>query len=754
MLNTDATFSRDLNEDYTICHLLNNFPPLSRCLFTNLVWQVKLDKFFYEAIEFTPSWFMLQFLDEAIDSLRFSKPFEAIEQVKNLVEAIYLNVCRVDWKTTAASQQIDIKIILNRLFDHIMSLLRNYNTPNTDSSITQSKNKAHEYLGHSMNYQLSLVLKCLSMFQQKPKYEVDEELRIFKLMNEKEPETNNYSSNSYSPIVHDTLTKINIALLNTLQNSVMNVKLDDFMFWVEIDIEDPTTEDADMKKDNLQKSIGEFSYNLIQIINDNECFQHDVGKQLETISIKPKSLAEIAKEATVGTVLEKIESSCNKRVWLEELLNRGETLFCNTECLQTVIDNIKLINFKDLMRILSDLQHYDEMDKEDELHVKEILKLGGGQLNNLQSRDFTEELIRVFGVDYSLENNEAGYQAELINYLNKLTENSINETKMWHLILTNPSKFYEGLLRDIPTYDKSQIEVTLKILVETNLIADDFIKPNVLEGLEAAAEAKKSMSHLFLAGLFKHNLIDRKEFVRDLLMKNFTKAIMNDKPEVITMLLNTLRQISGKLKLEDLLPPLVVLLAQILDKFRWDLVNFTGIRETIVESSIEVIRDIIRTILLNGTKKDKDWITEKIGNCKALTKFYFQKLQLEKNATIIAFDKFLRPQGFDSVSVSDATSFLCEIIVRCTTKEFKMLMVNEKLQPFLTDALLVIAVIVGKANQSGTTNCLHKCVSDYVKVLKVRISCKSKVRLTNFFSHRTSFQHQPKKTVKYCYKKS
>lgn len=715
MLNTDASFSRDLNEDFSICHLLNDFPQLSKCLFVNLVWQLKLDFYFYEAIKFSPSWFMLQFLDEAVDSLRFSKSLDIIAQVKDLVESIYYNICRMDYKSMNMVEQ---KIILGKLFDHIMSLLRNYNTPNTDDAIAKSTNKLKEYLGHSLNIQLSLIHTCFDMFTNKPKFDIKTEQQIFQLMNEKEPEVNNHSGTSYSTIVKESLVKINFALLNTLQNSVMNITLDDFMYWVEIDIDDSTTEDEDLKRDNLQKSIGEMSYALTQLINGNECYQHDVVKQLETISIKPKTLQEIAKKATVGTVLDKIETSCSKRVWFEELLNRPDTLYFNTECLQTIIDNIAIVELKDLLRIIADHQNNENMDREDELHIKEILRAGRERLSNEELRDLAEELIRVLGVDYNLSSENS---FELTNYLNKLTESDMDESTMWKLISLHPSGFYTRLLADIAIQDKTQIDIVLKILRETNSVAVDYIKGIVLNNLEASAESTKSLNHIFLAGLFHMNLIDRKEFVRDVLMNNLAKAMSSDKLNLITMLLSTMRQISGRLKMEELIPPLTILLAQILDKYRWDLVSFAQSKETIVESVVDIIQDLVKTILINGAKKDKDWILAKINSCKPMTKFYYQKLSLEKGESIVPFDKFLQPEGFEGTAKSKITSFLCETIVRCTTKELKWLMSNANLQPFITDALLVLTVIVAKSGQRGPTCCLHKCVSDYVKIVQVNL---------------------------------
>lgn len=723
MLNTDVSFSRDLNEDFSVCHLLKNFPQLSGCLFVNLVWQLKLEKFFYEAIKYTPTWFALQYLPEIIDSLRFSKPLDVIAQVSEIVESIYCSICRMDFKITSASQQVDQKITLNKLLEHILTLLRNYNTPNADDDIAKSKKKLKEYLGYSLNTQLTLIHKCLDMFLKKPKFRISDDHKIYKLMIDKEPEADNFSSRSYSTNVMDCLTKVNIALLNTLQNSVLNITLDDFLYWVEIDIDDSAQDDEDLKKDNLQKSIGEFSYALIQLITINECFEHDVVRQLDTISIKPKALKEIAQEATVGTVLDKIETSPNKRVWLEELLSRPDTLYFNTECLQTIIDNISIVSEKDLMRVLNDHQSYGIMDREDEVQMKEIFRLGGEQLCNVEQRELIEELIRVFGDDYNLlhDDEHSTFASDLTNYFNKLTEIGWDEGKMWKLILLNPSQFFENLLRNIEQQDKTQIEIVLRILSDTNSVAIDYIKSIVLINLETAAAASKSLNHIFLAGIFKLNLMDRKEFVRSVLMENLVTALSSDNQQMTSMLLNTLRQISGKLKVEDLMSPLAILMAQILDKYRWDLISFTQLKETIVESSIEIIQDLVKSILIHGGKKDKDWTLAKTNDCKAMTKFYFQKLSLEKGEAITTFDKFLQPSGFEGAPKNKITSFLCEIIVRCTSKEFKWLMTNENLQPFITDALLVITVIVAKSNQTGANNCLHKCVSDYVKVVKVRI---------------------------------
>lgn len=725
MLNTDVALSKDLQHDLNVCHLLNNFPQLTPCLFVNLMWEAKLESYFYESLRYAPSWFILQFLPETIDSLRFSKPLDVVAQVKEIVASLYHNICRMDYKPPInADQQVEQRIMIQKMLEYIMSLLRNYNTPDSEADITKIKNKFQEYLGHSTNAQLSLIVSCFDLFLKKPSFAVSKEVKIFKLKVEKEQEVNNCSTQSFSPVVQDALFTVNMALLNTVQNIVINVSVDDFMYWVEIDIEDESSADDDLKCDNLQKSVGMLSFKLTELIRENEVFQHNVVDQLKNFASKPETLQEIARKAAVGTLLEKIEQSPNARVWLEELLNRPETLYASSECLQTLIDCNEIVTFKDLMRILKDIETCDDMEQEDEKLFKEIFRLAAMRLNIIERREATEEIIRVFGVDYNFngDDNNAAHASEITNYFNKITETDLMEEQLWKLIMVNPSKFFESLMMHVMQQDKLQIEIVLKILVETNSIAVDYIEKIVQENLEKAASSTKSQYHIFLVGLFKLNLIERKKFMKDVLMGNFSAAMSKNSSKLVAMLLITLKQLSAKLKIDELLVPLTVLVAQILDKHRWDLESYSQLNEIIVENSIEIIQDFVKTILVKGNSTDKQFVISKTNVCKPITKYYFQKLSFEKGAAISTFDTFLQPSGFDNVSKKEITDFLCKTIVRCTSKEFKWLMLNEKLQAFISNALLVIIAIVDRFKKPEAVNCLHKCVSDFAKILKVTYS--------------------------------
>jgi hypothetical protein len=727
MLNTDSAFKYDLKDDTSVCHLLDNFPQLSKCLYINLMWQLKLDMYFMESLKYAPSWFLIQFTDETIDSLRFSKSMDVVRQVRELVEAIYENICRMDYKAISfnSDQRVDQSIILNKMVDVITSLLRHYNTPCTEDEIAKSKIKMKEYLGFALKNLVEVVISCLRMYHQKPKFKIDEKFHIYKLLMSKEPERDNYSTKTYSSSVNDTLLCVNTILLNTLQNSVLNITLDDFMYWVEIDVEDFSNDDEDLKRDNLQKSIGEQCFELIEMINSSEWCEHDVVKQLVTISIKPKSLKEIASSATIGTVLDKIQNCTNqtsKCVWLEELLERKGALYFNTECLDTIIENIQILMPHHLFKILNDHQHH-EMDAEDEQQMKKIFLNGGMGLNLSQLPSFTEELINALGIDYDLScEHEEDDEREITNYLNKITEFNIDEESMWRLILKNPRKFYEKILKDIDNKDEPQIAAILEIITQTSSISSQYVKDIIVDNFEVSNASQKSCKHIFLSEIFKADIIERKEFLQCILIKNFSIALSNNNLQLTLMLLQTLKHICNQLKVNDLVPPIIILVAQVLDINRWDILTFSIAKEEIAELSISIIHELLKVVLVNGTKNDREWIKSKIENCKLITKFYFQKLSLEKGESIVPFEVYIYGGAnvLENAPKSKILTFLCETIIRCTSKECKRLMTSEILQKSYEEALGLIAVIAGKSNQQVPLDCFKKCTTDYAKILSVR----------------------------------
>jgi hypothetical protein len=708
ILNTDASFKFDLKGDHTICHLLNAFPQFTKCLLLNIIWDTNLFPYYYDCLKYAPSWFILQFLDETIDSLKYAKPYEILDRVENLIKSIYLNICRSDFRSTA--NPVEKKIILNKFFDHIMNLLRHFNTPEADKKIFSSKIENHKYSGFSMKSILSLILYCFRLFREKPDFEVDQKYHIFKLMLEKEVELDNHSE-GYSSVVEEVLGRINVALLNTLQNIVMNITLEIFMDWVEIDLPGGS-EDEEL---TLQKLVGESAFQLVQLININECFKHDVAKQLECISIKPKEIQEIVKEATIGTILQKIEKDQkNAQFWFNELLSRGECVFGNLECLEAISDNPQLIDLQNFKLIIQEFQKYEPEEEELE-KFHEIFEKCFQKFENLELLDLAKEFLEEGGHDFHLNYETEELDYEIINFTNKFTGTPENYAK---IVLKNPKYFYEKLMDNLEESQEKQVEIILKILEETRGISRPFLK-DFLAGKIGGFSKKQSKIPEFFAGVFRLDLLDRQDFVK-MLMGGLSGALKDGNFELLVILLSALKQIGGRLTVEDTLAPLLVLLAHILEQSRWDLVKYTALNQEVVELTINIITDLMKTMVVQGSPENKAWITKQTEKLKPLTRYYFQKLSVQKGESL-NFEDFLHPADFKNETKEKIVAFLCEYFVRCTSKEARWLGLNENLQPHFGDALLVVTVIVAKSGQEKAGDCLRKCVVDYLRILNVSI---------------------------------
>jgi hypothetical protein len=233
MLNCDVVFKFDLNKDIRICHLLNLMPQMPPCVLVHVIWALNLDRYFFDALAYCPIWFSMQFMGEAIDSLRHAELDDANRRMNGMLKAVYLNIVRMDYYP-AQGDKVEKKIVLGKIQTHITNLLRRYNTPDADKFEKWSTKKQHRYAGHVLYYLLDVVRHGLHWFEQKPPMVFDE---VFDLQIEDEKRVDNLSS-AYATVVLDNLLEINTCLLNTLQNVVMTVTLDMFMYWVELDLDE------------------------------------------------------------------------------------------------------------------------------------------------------------------------------------------------------------------------------------------------------------------------------------------------------------------------------------------------------------------------------------------------------------------------------------------------------------------------------------------------------------------------------------
>lgn len=712
MVNTEVTLKYDLISDHNVSHLLKTIPQISTCLLLAMVWSLSLDEYFYECISYTPIWFSFGFIEHLVDSLKYADPYETLDRVDNLIRSIYINIARSEYR---AMDIVEKRIIFNRCYDVTMELLGHFYTPDVETFENWPKKKCYKYIGYLVKHNLEMILYCLDVFLNKPKSNDKRIHKAFELMREREPiiEENRLH---YTDTTQGILNRLNITLFNILQNNVMRIDCNTFMYWVEVDLDDETT---------MQRSIGEAAYTLLHLFNVNENFEHDVSDMLRNISIKPLTTEERIAQCTIGELITKLykmhRNDLELNLWLNGFLRCGELVFGNTECLETIemhccsltIDNVRTM-----------IEFAANVDTNESSIEEKLIAICIGALDNFNENDILNL------IQYSIELKPCesfesinylqldNFDQQLIETFNKITF-SQNSRSYFKLLLQNPLLFYDKVLDEALTIDKQMIEMIELMRITARIYKIYFTKHIDLLINEKLNETNRQHLSKLIAQMFTLHIDDSNEFIINKLYKKYlVESLQIKNINKILLIIDSMHCIAYNYDYNGICPPILVMCAQILELCRWNVTNFTEIAVTTIVKCQEFINEIMKKFLPNANDDDRNWIQTKIDNYDALTKFYFQKLSLTKEQSIQHFDEFLLHGK--SIDGSKAFKFLCEHVMRCTTKEIKWLANNEELLNAFWESLNAIAVIVKRANDKFTTDCYRYCCNSVLAVVEVR----------------------------------
>lgn len=649
VLNTDVSLKYDLSQDPNISHLLNTTPSLTKCLLMSCIWGLGLEEFFYEIISYTPSWFAFQLLDESITSLKFVKPYEVLQRVDSIIRAIYLNIARSDYRIMG---NVDKKLLLQKFLDFTMELLRHFLTPDSEKFTDWSQLKYYEYYGFVIKHILEVILYCFDLYENKHEFKVKKEYQKYSLMSEKDKLFNNTSS-MYSEITNETLIKINNSLLSCLQNNVMGVSITTFMYWVEIDLDDETT---------LQKSVGESAFKVFECLKFNEKYDHDVVNQLESIVIRPTPITDTLKEATIGKIIVKLEKlpdeDTNRKLWMTEFICRGTMVLSNLECLECIADNYLYLDVENLKTIIFFSQN-NELDEEEDTKIKEIILKSLEILTTDEIQEFILYTLNNFGQDFA-DLDLGNFQNACTEMFNKSTSmDKIDLKKYLILIAQNPQDFYFKLFIQMMKNDL-EFSNSLEFLKTTKEISERFLEENVLKLIEENASNEIPQ---IIYELYNVEILDSIYFIKNILYQKVCELMKANDLTKLVVLIKSIMKISIKHDLKHLTPPVLVMAGQILDKYRWDLIKYTELKEQTVVATIELIQCLVKKFITSAEENHKVWILSKIEAFKPMTKYYFQKIGLSRDKNAAHFDEYLCPDGFQDVERSKITSFLCEVCI-------------------------------------------------------------------------------------------
>lgn len=385
------------------------------------------------------------------------------------------------------------------------------------------------------------------------------------------------------------------------------------------------------------------------------------------------------KAANIGEIMRKLEvDTKHGREWLGELISRGDFVFGNVECLDTILENCNLMPLNLVKTFIVNSRECElDDDSEEAEKIVEITKTCMNKLNKEEILEITQYLIDSLSEDYQLKDEEELIY-DIINFKNQLTEAELSRNEYLVLMAQAPKLFFERLLDEAEIIDESQILLYTNILSNTKTISAIYLKSILLEIIGKSTSSKSKM-HLLLTKLYKLKIIEQKEYLKDVVIGQIENQLTSKNYEVLLILLTTLKPIAIKMQMNELAPPILVLLGHVMDQCRWDLVKYTSLLENIVEIVAVTLLEIIKIVLLQGNAEGefclqiflyisaendisvKNWIQSRMESTHPMTKYYFQKLSLTKDDAPKTFDSFLQTEDLTVAPKKKITAFLCEV---------------------------------------------------------------------------------------------
>ena len=290
----------------------------------------------------------------------------------------------------------------------------------------------------------------------------------------------------------------------------------------------------------------------------------------------------------------------NSKEWLGELLSRGDFVFGNVECLETILENHSVMSLSLVEKFIVNAKNC-ELDDDSEEHEKivQITKTCLNQLTSEEIVELTQHLIDSVSEDYQLKDEEELIY-EIINLKNQLTQAELSRNEYLVLMAQAPKLFFEKLLEGAEDSDENQIQLITNILSNTRKVSVVYLKPLLLKTIEKSSSSRSKV-HILLCTLYKLEIIDQKQFLKEIIIGQIEKHLAADNFEVLWVLMSTLKLITTKMEMNELAPPILVVLAHVMDQCRWDLVKYTSLLENIIEIVVSTLTVFIKVVLLHGS---------------------------------------------------------------------------------------------------------------------------------------------------------
>lgn len=626
MLNTDATYKYNLKDDPELVHVLEICPLMPKFLLVTLVWELHLDQFFNEMLSYAPCWFTFQYFEPATDSLKFiDDAFEVLDKVAGLLKSLFISITRSELRLM---DNVDTRIIHNKLYDYAMNLLRLFYTPDSEKFKNFTKKQSYKYAGFALKHLLELVLFTFDVYENSEKCNPAEEWREYNVCKQllKKVEDVKETKN-----LKEQQLKIITALLNALQTQVMLVKIDIFIYWVEIDLND---------KENLQEVIGTMAFRVGERMLSNKTFGHDVQQQLKVVEIRPKTLEEIIRDATIGEILNTLDNTSLvyniRKAWFDELINRTVALG-NEECLQSIKQNIKLMTVEHCLQILDYIKleiqrNYQEnqdeslddlkanlanmdIDPEDYEELTELILKAMDNYNKDQILVILNYQCKLYGFNTTLF-ARAEISSRITEFLNKYNADSSSFDVQQFLILSfeNAELAWQKFF-DMACHNLLLITNYCNTVKSCRPLSNNYFIPHLLAAFNELTSLEQRYFPALLCEIYftLYYPDNKTEFLKKIIHKHVNQYLDQQQFEHLLPLVKCLNLIGSygesqsnkPLNFGEITAPVLLMAAQIMDKARWDLITYSDVRDEIVRECIQFIQKTSKKFLPNATEKGK-----------------------------------------------------------------------------------------------------------------------------------------------------
>lgn len=179
VLNTEHEYNYTLDEDPNISHCLHVLPKLTPCLLLETLWHIHLDQFLYEMVSYTPSWFVITWFNDILESLRGMEPFLLLERVYHLLTAVLPQLKNLSTEKNLTWEMKEM--YLEKISDFVAALLCHFNSPPGQLEKWSSQEKS-KYYGFIMYYLLSVTQQGMLMYGDKDVAKMESTLiRFYKI---------------------------------------------------------------------------------------------------------------------------------------------------------------------------------------------------------------------------------------------------------------------------------------------------------------------------------------------------------------------------------------------------------------------------------------------------------------------------------------------------------------------------------------------------------------------------------------------